>query len=138
MKLLLDRKEYGDDSTVADLYLDGVWECATMEPEIPVNGKALSGPVCIPPGTYDVLITWSPKFKRRLPLIINVPGRDGVRFHPGNKPDDTAGCVMTGEKVIHVAGVPFLTHSSDAFERFFARLDAAELRGEKNILEVCA
>jgi hypothetical protein len=138
IKLLLDRSEYGDDSTVGDLYIAGVWESATLEDSLAVNGVKVEGKTCIPDGMYEVLITWSPKFKRRLPLLIDVPGFDGIRIHPGNTAEDTAGCLLVGEKVIHVADVPFLTHSREAFDRLFAKIDAAYTTGEKLFIEVRA
>lgn len=138
MRILLDRKEYGDDSTVGDLYLDGVWESATLEDGLAVNGIKVAGKTCIPDGTYEVLITWSPRFKRRLPLLIDVPGFDGIRIHPGNTVEETTGCLLVGEKVVFAANVPFLTHSSAAFERLFAKLDAAYTKGERLMIEVCA
>jgi hypothetical protein len=138
VKLLLDRKEYGDKSTVGDLYADGVWECCALEDAIPTNGKKVPGETCIPDGEYHVLITWSPKFKRRLPLLVNVPGFDGIRIHPGNSAADSSGCILVGEQVIHVTGVPFLTHSAAAFERLFAKLDKAYTTGEVITVEICA
>lgn len=138
MKLLLDRKEYADEATLGDLYVDGVWECVTLEDELAINGKKDPGKTCIPDGIYEVLITWSPKFKRRLPLLIEVPGFDGIRIHPGNTVEDTNGCLLTGEKLIQVSGVPFLTHSAAAFERLFAKLDKAYTVGEKLSIEVMA
>lgn len=131
MRILVDRSEYGTDSTVGDLFVDGVWECVVMEP-----GANEPEYPAIPEGTYNVLITPSPRFGRPLPLVINVPGRDGIRFHPGNKPEQTLGCLMTGENVMHVAGVPFVTHSARAFDRLFEKMDAAIKRGEDVILEV--
>ena len=138
MNLLLDRSEYGDDSVLGDLYVAGVWQNATLEDGLAVNGIKVPGKTCIPDGTYEVLITWSPKFKRRLPLLIEVPGFDGIRIHPGNTVEDTEGCLLVGEKVIHVAGVPFLTHSREAFDRLFAKIDAVYTTGERLFLEVRA
>ena len=48
----------------------------------------------IPNGTYEVRVTWSPRFKRMLPLIGNVPGRSGIRIHRGTKPEHSKGCVL--------------------------------------------
>jgi hypothetical protein len=90
------------------------------------------------PAIPAFLITWSPRFKQRLPLLIDVPGFDGIRIHPGNTANDTHGCLLVGEKVIQVAGVPFLTHSKDAFERLFAKLSKAYDAGERLHIEVAA
>ena len=48
----------------------------------------------IPVGTYPVSVTFSPRFKRMLPLIGNVPGRSGIRIHRGTKPEHSKGCVL--------------------------------------------
>ena len=48
----------------------------------------------IPCGTYSVRVTWSPKFKRMLPLVLNVPGRSGIRVHRGTKPEHSRGCIL--------------------------------------------
>ena len=48
----------------------------------------------IPAGTYPVERTWSPKFKKFLPLIENVPDREGIRIHKGSIPEHSKGCVL--------------------------------------------
>ena len=48
----------------------------------------------IPVGTYPIAVTWSPKFKRMLPIVLNVPGRSGIRVHRGTKPEHSRGCVL--------------------------------------------
>jgi hypothetical protein len=71
--------------------MDGVGYCYTLE-DAPGKGS-------VPAGTYEVRVTWSPRFKRQLPLLINVPGRDGIRIHAGNTHKDTLGCVLVGQEV---------------------------------------
>lgn len=135
MKLVLDRQYYGDSSTQGDLYIDGVWECAVLEDALAVNGVKVSGETCIPDGTYHVLITWSPKFKRRLPLLIDVPGFDGIRIHPGNTPHDTLGCLLVGEAFIHEPQTA-LVRSRAAFDRLYEKMCAADSKGEPITIEV--
>ena len=48
----------------------------------------------IPCGTYPIAVTWSPKFKRMLPIVLNVPGRSGIRVHRGTKPEHSRGCIL--------------------------------------------
>lgn len=48
----------------------------------------------IPAGTYPVERTWSPRFKKFLPLIENVPDRDGIRIHRGSLPEHSKGCIL--------------------------------------------
>ena len=62
----------------------GAQEVATLE----------NADYIIPCGTYEVKVTWSPKFKRMLPLVLNVPGRSGIRVHRGTKPEHSRGCIL--------------------------------------------
>jgi hypothetical protein len=48
----------------------------------------------IPEGTYKVERTWSPKFKKFLPEVIDVPDRSGIRIHWGTLPDHSRGCIL--------------------------------------------
>ena len=48
----------------------------------------------IPVGTYEVRVTYSPRFKRMLPLVVQVPGRSGIRFHRGTRPEHSKGCIL--------------------------------------------
>ena len=63
-----------------------------------VNGRDIAtlenADYIIPEGTYPVLVTFSPRFKRMLPLIGNVPGRSGIRIHRGTKPEHSKGCIL--------------------------------------------
>ena len=48
----------------------------------------------IPEGTYPLRSTWSPRFKKFLPEICDVPDRTGIRIHMGSKPEHSTGCVL--------------------------------------------
>ena len=48
----------------------------------------------IPTGTYPLRLTWSPRFKKPMPLIDEVPDREGIRIHQGTKPEHSQGCVL--------------------------------------------
>ena len=68
-----------------------------------VNGRDIAtlenADYIIPKGTYLVSVTYSPRFKRMLPLIGNVPGRSGIRIHRGTKPEHSKGCVLVSATV---------------------------------------
>ena len=53
----------------------------------------------IPNGTYEVRVTYSPRFKRMLPLVMQVPGRSGIRFHRGTKPEHSKGCILVSAAI---------------------------------------
>ena len=68
-----------------------------------VNGRDIAtlenAEYIIPEGTYPVSVTFSPRFKRMLPLIGKVPGRSGIRFHRGTKPEHSKGCILVSAAV---------------------------------------
>ena len=57
-------------------------------------------PFAIPEGRYPLVVTWSPKFKEWLPLLLHVPGFEGIRMHVGNSAMDTQGCILVGENTM--------------------------------------
>lgn len=61
----------------------------------------------IPAGTYPLKRTWSPKFKRLMPLIDEVPDREGIRIHLGTRPEHSTGCVLTNQEGIDLINVLF-------------------------------
>lgn len=95
MKLLLTRKYFKETYTIGNLYIDGLYFCDTLEDA--VRDKKIMNKTAIPYGTYEVILTESAKFKRLLPLLLNVPGFDGIRIHRGNTDEDTSGCILVGE-----------------------------------------
>jgi hypothetical protein len=117
MKLILLRGLTKDLTTIGQLTdEDGVHICYTLEDAICSVKKY--GESCIPPGDYDIKITYSPRFKRDLPLLIDVPNYEGVRIHPGNTKEDTLGCILVGTAVEGDTVV----HSRDAFDKVFILL----------------
>lgn len=68
-----------------------------------VNGRDIAtlenADYIIPEGNYPVSVTFSPRFKRMLPLIGNVPERSGIRIHRGTKPEHSKGCVLVSAAV---------------------------------------
>ena len=102
MELLLERTEKTKTYTAGRLYvvneLGKAYFCDTLEPSLhPTNHLH---PKAIPAGRYAVAVTWSPKFKRWLPLLLKVPYRSGIRIHAGNNPDDSSGCILLGRALL--------------------------------------
>ena len=106
MELLLERKYLKNEYTIGVLYINGEYFCNTFEDknrDLNKNGTfdcgecKIYGNTCIPYGKYEVVITYSPKFKRELPLLKDVPFFEGIRIHRGNTHKDTLGCILVGE-----------------------------------------
>lgn len=119
MNLRLVREAFSDRSTIGSLYVDNVFQCFTLEDV--VRDQKIAGETCIPYGQYEVVITFSQKFNRELPLVKNVPGFDGIRIHPGNTDVNTHGCILVGEVRLQDR----IEQSKVAFEKLFARLKGA-------------
>lgn len=104
MELTLTRTEKTKDYTMGSLEIDGEHFCDTLEPTWRDLGPGrpghkIAGRTAIPDGRYPVAVTWSPKFKKWLPLLLHVPQFEGIRIHAGNTPDDTEGCILVGLRV---------------------------------------
>jgi hypothetical protein len=107
MKIEVIRDTFTDKSTIGKLSLGGRFFCYTLEDvdrDANKDGDLLDlgeakvyGKTCIPRGTYSVQLTMSNRFKKVLPLLIKVPGFEGIRIHPGNKSENTEGCLLVGE-----------------------------------------
>ena len=102
-KLTLKRIAKKADYTIGRLEdVAGNRICDTLEPtwrnyqrgELKVPRKS-----AVPEGTYPVVITKSKKFGKYLPLLVGVPGFEGIRIHSGNTSKDTEGCILVGQNL---------------------------------------
>lgn len=115
MKLTLKRKYLGEKYTIGDLYIDGKFFCNTIENtvrKLPTNcPNTPKGSTCkcrgkvyaqtaIPEGTYKITMEHSPRFKRKLPFLHNVPHFIGILIHSGTTEKDSAGCLIVGKNTI--------------------------------------
>ena len=123
MKLTLIRQPSVGGTTIGEILLDGKHICYTLEDQIRPTGQKVYAQTAIPAGTYQVIITMSPRFKRRLPLLLNVPGFDGIRIHAGNTKENTEGCILPGTGVS--ANRQSITESRKAFTILFAMIEQA-------------
>ncbi len=99
-------REYHRVETRGVLYVDDKYFGATIEPpygmgthlkdkRYPQIGDRKG---CIPEGWYRVDVTYSPKFKRMMPILRQVPGFEGIRIHAGMNVHNTTGCICVGER----------------------------------------
>ena len=107
MELNVKRIARKDGYTIGRLFINNEYFCDTLEDTdrglkdtMHVNeilAKKVKEQTAIPTGKYDVILTFSPRFKRVLPLLLSVKGYEGVRVHAGNTNKDTEGCLLVGE-----------------------------------------
>lgn len=131
MELTLVRTQKTSISTISTLEVDGVHECFIIEDadrgltdemtlerimEIKIHGKT-----AIPTGRYKIVLTYSPRFKKILPELLNVIGFAGIRIHVGNYPKDTEGCLLPGT----LPTVDCVLHSKKAFLSLFNKIKKA-------------
>lgn len=109
MRLQLKRRYLGAEYTIGSLYVDGRYFCDTLEDtvrDLNRNGifdggeKKIYGRTAIPYGTYEVILSPSPKFGRTLPRLLRVPHFEGILIHAGNTAADTSGCILVGENKV--------------------------------------
>ena len=107
MEIQVNRIARKDGYTIGRLFINNEYFCDTLEDTdrglkdtMQVNeilAKKRKGVTAVPTGKYDVILTFSPRFKRVLPLLLSVKCYEGVRIHAGNTAEDTEGCLLVGE-----------------------------------------
>lgn len=128
MNITLNRITKKSKYTIGKLYIDGEYFCDTIEDtdrgltqtmtDAQIKSKKVYGQTAIPTGTYRVIISYSNKFKRQMPLLLNVPGFLGIRIHSGNTEKDTEGCLIVGKNKV----VGKVIESKDTYNKLFSIL----------------
>lgn len=134
MKLKVERLWPKPSYTVGRLYVDGEFFCNTLEDvvrDLPKEQKVYAQ-TAIPPGTYKVVYNYSPKFKRKLPRLLDVPYFEGILIHPGNTAADSAGCILVGNN----SAVGRLSNSRATSDRLNALIEEAQDKGENITIEI--
>ena len=96
MELKLNRIFLGSSATIGELLVNDKHLCDTLEDRVRPEGEKVYGKTAIPEGTYEMVLSYSPRFKKILPEILNVPNFTGIRIHCGNSSADSSGCVLVG------------------------------------------
>lgn len=110
IKLRLERRYKGSKYTIGKLFINDEYFCDTIE-DIDrglkssmsieyIKKKKVYAETAIPTGTYKIEMTYSNKFKRILPLLVDVKGFSGIRIHRGNTEKDSSGCIVIGENKV--------------------------------------
>lgn len=141
MELVLKRTDKTEESTIGELSIDGTVECFILEdkdrglmqdwPLQAIKEAKVYGKTAIPAGRYEIAVTYSNRFKKYLPLLLSVPGFEGIRIHPGNRAVHTEGCLLPGL----TKGTNVVNQSRDAFTALFNKIKTATKR-EKVFIEI--
>ena len=129
MRLELIRKEFTEISTIGDLFIDRIFYCYTLEDMY--REKKIKGVTAIPYGRYEVIINFSNRFQKPMPLLLNVKGFEGIRIHSLNTSDQTEGCIGVG----FVKGINYIGQSRKAFNELMPILRKA-LKTGKVFIEI--
>lgn len=138
MKLTLKRIALRSTYTIGRLYIDGNYFCDTLEDtvrDLNKNGKfdngekKIKGKTAIPYGTYEIKWTYSPRFKKYTPQLMNVPSFEGIRIHNGNSSDHTEGCLLLGEN----KKVGMVLNSRATINKFYPIIKKACSKGKVTI-----
>lgn len=129
MELKVKRIAKRDTYTIGKLYVDGEYFCDTIEDRCRDLNDSMSveeikkikvyGETAIPTGRYRVTLSYSVKFKKMLPEILNVKGFAGIRIHSGNTAKDSLGCILVGKNTV----VGQVTSSRATFDRLMLKLN---------------
>lgn len=134
MELTLNRIFLGGSATIGELLINDKHLCDTLEDRVRPEGEKVYGKTAIPEGKYEIELTHSPRFKKILPEILNVPNFSGIRIHTGNSSKDTKGCIIVGtwdgEKEDWVGS------SKIAFDKLMSLLEEATNNKEKITITV--
>ena len=138
MNLRIERLQQDRDVTIGSLSVDEEWKCWTLEDAVrevrgqPVEDWKIPGQTAIPIGAYRVIVDFSQRFQRQLPLLERVPGFSGVRIHAGNTIGDTEGCILVGnERYAKSIG-----RSQMALASLMTKLNEAIRKGEPVTLQI--
>ena len=137
MEIRVKRIARKDGYTIGQMSLNNEYFCDTLEDTDrglkstmsvdEILSKKRKGITAIPTGKYDVILTFSPKFKRVLPLLLNVKGYEYIRIHHGNLPSSTDGCLLVGENKVKGQ----IVNSRATLERLMSVLLECEKKKEK-------
>ena len=131
MNITLNRIAKKAKYTIGKLYINDKYFCDTLEDtdrgltqsmtEQQIVSKKVYGETAIPTGTYRIIISYSNKFKKQMPLLLNIPGFAGIRIHSGNTEKDSLGCILVGKN----KSVGKVLESRDTYSKLFSILQEA-------------
>lgn len=143
MEIKLVRKYFKEEYTIGNMLVEGKWFCNTLEDKCRGLDSSMTlsqlkkmkkyGATAIPYGTYDVSVYFWPKYRKKYPLLHDVPAYTGVLVHGGSTHKDTLGCILVGEN--RAKGQ--LTNCEKYVRKLTTMCEDAIKRGEKVYITIC-
>lgn len=142
LKLLIDRAWKKPGYTISRFFVQGERWCEAIEDTDrglndsmtteEIKAKKIYGKTAIPTGKYVVTMTYSPKFRKVLPLVNDVKCFSGIRIHPLNTAEQSLGCIGVGKNT----KVGMVTNSTFWTNKLIDKINEALKHGEMIILEI--
>ena len=146
MKLTVVRTQFGTDATNGLLFIDGIFECYTLEDQY--QAVKVMHETCIPEGTYDINFRktggfhakYSERYKNAhygMLHIQDVPNFTYILIHTGNTDEHTSGCLIVGEtqQDLEVSKDGFIGSSTVAYKKMYAKVAGQLLQGKPVSIE---
>ena len=100
LNITIKREILNDKRTIGKMYLNGEYFCDTLEDKYrgqDLSNTKIDNETAIPNGIYNLIVNFSQKFQKSLPILLNVPFFTGIRIHTGANEKDTSGCILLGD-----------------------------------------
>ena len=146
MKLQVVRTQFGTDATNGLLFVDGLFECYTLEDQY--QAVKVMHETCIPEGTYDIKFRtvggFHEKYKKRygndhygMLHLQDVPNFTYILIHAGNTDEHTSGCLIVGEtqQDLDLSDDGFIGHSGVAYKKLYKKVAKELLLGKSVTIE---
>ena len=146
MKLQVLRNQFGKDATNGMLFIDGVFECYTLEDQY--QAVKVMHETCIPEGKYDINFRktggfhakYTERYKNAhygMLHIQDVPNFTYILIHTGNSDEHTSGCLIVGEtqQDLDISKDGFIGSSTVAYKKMYAKVAGQLLQGKKVSIE---
>lgn len=99
MRITVFRLKQNETTTIGLMYLESDLFCYTLEDV--TRDEKIYGKTAIDAGIYKVVLTRSNRFKRIMPLLLDVPKFKGIRIHGGNTHENTEGCILVAKRLLN-------------------------------------
>jgi len=146
MKLQVVRTQFGKDATNGLLFIDGIFECYTLEDQY--QAVKVMHETCIPEGKYNIEFRktggfhakYSERYKNAhygMLHIQDVPNFTYILIHTGNTDEHTSGCLIVGEtqQDLEISKDGFVGSSSVAYKKMYSKVAGQLLQGKKVTIE---